>query len=417
MSTGLTSVAPDSIAPTARLLDITRLLSRAGRGLTGVDRVELAYLDALLARDTLLFGLARTGLGFVLLDQNGLRDLRSRLSGDDLWGAPDLLSRVTSRASVQRKGAESALRKHAIARATRSGLARILRRHLPDGTVYLNTGHSNLHADVFAAVRCVANSRITVLIHDLIPLDFPDFQRDGTVETFRQKMSLAIGHANHLIFNSKDTADRAKAHFPQLPSHTVAHLGVDARALKASLKAEVQTTANPYFVALGTIEPRKNHGFLLDLWQELWGEMSPEDMPGLKIIGRRGWKNRDVFERLDAGDPDGAIEELNDLTDDQVFAALRGSCGLLMPSLAEGFGLPVLEAAWLNIPILANDLAVYREFLPNIPVYAPVNDRYLWLRTIKKMAAGHRVSQKREPMDEICLPSWEAHFNQVLKVT
>ena len=135
-------------------------------------------------------------------------------------------------------------------------LARILRRHLPDGTVYLNTGHSNLHADVFAAVRCVANSRITVLIHDLIPLDFPDFQRDGTVETFRQKMSLAIGHANHLIFNSKDTADRAKAHFPQLPSHTVAHLGVDARALKASLKAEVQTTANPYFVALGTIEPR-----------------------------------------------------------------------------------------------------------------------------------------------------------------
>lgn len=51
----------------SRLLDLTRLVSRAGRTMTGVDRVEFAYLDHLLTRDLPLYGLVRSTLGYILL--------------------------------------------------------------------------------------------------------------------------------------------------------------------------------------------------------------------------------------------------------------------------------------------------------------------------------------------------------------
>ena len=68
--------------PAARLLDLTRLVSRVGRGpLTGIDRVELAYLDALLRQPEPLFALVRTTLGYVLLDRPGALALHARLTG------------------------------------------------------------------------------------------------------------------------------------------------------------------------------------------------------------------------------------------------------------------------------------------------------------------------------------------------
>ena len=397
----------------ARLLDISRLLSRAGRGLTGVDRVELAYLDALIADPVPLYGLARTALGFVLVDQAALKDLRPFLAGERPWGAPKGLARLARKLSKERQGAESAIRQAAAARALPARLGAMLKRELPEGTAYLNVGHSNLSRKVLGGVKAIPGARITVLIHDMIPLDFPQFQRDGTVEVFRQKMTVAMDHADHLIFNSQDTARRVRHHFGDAPPGTVAHLGCEDEKLRAALTRPKPPVKRPYFVALGTIEPRKNHGFLLDLWDQMEGD----ERPDLRIIGARGWKNEAVFQRLDSLAQNARISELQGLQDAEVFDQIRGAAGLLMPSLAEGYGLPLLEAAALGTPILANDLPVYREFLENIPVYASVNDRYLWLRTIKRMTAEHEANTHRQTLPEIGLPDWETHFNRVLKVT
>ena len=66
--------------PTARLLDLTRSLRRVGRVATGVDRVELAYLSHLLTGDAPLYGVARTALGYVLLDRAGMQGFYDRLA-------------------------------------------------------------------------------------------------------------------------------------------------------------------------------------------------------------------------------------------------------------------------------------------------------------------------------------------------
>ena len=102
----------------ARLLDLSRLVSRAGRRPTGIDRVELAYLKAFLADTVPVFGLIRSAWGFLLLDRQGCQALLDRVSGHVSWGQADLLSRLRRNLSPARQCAESDLRRVAMARRT-----------------------------------------------------------------------------------------------------------------------------------------------------------------------------------------------------------------------------------------------------------------------------------------------------------
>jgi glycosyltransferase involved in cell wall biosynthesis len=354
----------------------------------------------------------RSSLGFVLLDRAGLAPLALRLRGAAEWGAADLLSWSARKSGEAVQRAESDLRRLARARCLPNRLGAMLARHLPRGTVYLNVGHTNLNDRVMWAVRRDMGGRVVVMVHDMIPLDFPDLQRPGSVQTFRNRMRLVALHADVILCNSGHTAARTRHHLSQwgpVPPCVVAPLGVDlpapdARALPPGLPPDA-----PYFVALGTIEPRKNHALLLDMWED-WGP----DAPTLVICGSRGWLNEDVFRRLDALPPGSPVREVAGLDDPSVAALLAGAAALLMPSKAEGFGLPPVQAAALGTPVICSDLPVFREILGNIPVYVEESDRYLWKKTAESLLKGREAEQARIRMQGFVPPSWEDHFDLVL---
>lgn len=410
---GTANNALPRMQPAARLLDVTRLARRAGRVLTGVDRVELAYLRALLERPEPVFGLVRTRLGYVLLDRLGLSEFSQRLTGAVDWGAPDRLSAVMRGMEEQQKRVESDLRRLALVRCLPPRLSRMLAKHLPKGSAYLNVGHSNLTDRVLFAAKHGAGMRIAVMIHDTIPLDFPQTQRPETKDAFREMLKRVRAKADVILCNSDQTRADVVRHMQAwgpVPDQLVAHLGVDlARA------APVSVASAPYFVTVGTIEPRKNHALLLDLWEEM---AKGADCPQLLICGARGWRNEAFLARLDASTLLGdRILECPDLTDGQITALLQGSCGLLFPSLAEGYGLPPIEAAALGVPVVCNDLPVYREILGDIPVYAGIEDRYLWLRTIRGMMQAPRADGQTDAAQRFTPPTWQQHFNAVLRLT
>ncbi|WP_417740651.1 glycosyltransferase family 4 protein [Salipiger sp.] len=389
--------------PPPRLLDLTRLVSRAGRPFTGIDRVEYAYLRRLL-RSGPLYGLVRSSLGYLLLDRRGCAELKRRIDGDD-WAAPDLLAKLR-RLDPGRAGAERALRADAVARCLPRGLGAMLGRHLPAGTQYLNIGHTNFTDRTIAALRGVPGSRIAVLLHDTLPLDVPEHQRPGIPERFEGFLARVGRHADLVICNSHQTERDLRRHLPDSAAQSVvAHLGIDLPT--ATIAPDGPWQGKTYFVALGTIEPRKNHALLLDIWEQ---QRPPAD---LLICGSRGWNNEAVFSRLDVGIA--GVHELPGLDDGQVAALLKGSAGLLFPSLAEGYGLPPMEAAGLGVPVLTSNLSVLREVLGDIPVYAPVADRYLWAQLITTMAEDHRAGQGAAPDAAAAFapPSWEAHFETV----
>ncbi len=139
-------------------------------------------------------------------------------------------------------------------------------------------------------------------------------------------------------------------------------------------------------------------------------------MPGLAIVGGRGWANDAVFRQLDALPPHGPIREYPMLGDAAVAALVAGSAGLLMPSHAEGYGLPVYEAVAMGVPVVCADLEVYREVAGNIPVYAATGDMYLWCSTIRRLS-DRSTAPRADVVKQSRLPSWQDHFNQVLTMT
>ncbi len=393
----------------SRLLDLTRSVSRLGRGpMTGIDRVEAAWAAELIRREQPAFALIRSAAGFLLLDRAGMADL-FRLPLPD---RADLLSRLGHRRDPLRARAETLARRLAVARCRPRGLALMLRRRLPEGGLYLNVGHANLSEPVLLAVR-QAGLSVTVLIHDTIPLDHPEFARAGTVEPFRRRLAAVAAHADRVIHITADARTRTEAQLARLgrvPPGQVAPIGVTPATPDPALLPPGLTPRPPYFVALGTIEPRKNLGLLLDVWP-----MLPAPQPQLYLIGHRGWAGAELLARLDALPPDGPVQVLQGLPDGAVAALLQGAQALLFPSLAEGFGLPPLEAAALGTPVVAGDLAVTRELLNDYAVYLPLSDRYSWASKITELAQKPALTGRQGT--GAVLPGWQAHFNSVLNLS
>lgn len=413
-----TKMAITKNSPPARCLDLTRLISRVGRGpMTGIDRVEFEYLNTLLTIDTPLFGLVNVRPGFALLDRQGLRAVFDRLTGRTLWGGRDLFATMSLKSPDAQRRAAADIRRFAIAVGSKRTLAAKIQSLLPDGLVYLNVGHSNLSDATLSAVKSVPNCKITVMIHDTIPLDFPQYQKNETVEAFRLKLDSVSKYADLILTVSRDSQQGLLRHLSTLarvPEILVAPIGIrqtpsNPTDLPSDLKG-----AEPYFVALGTIEPRKNHSLLLDIWDNFFGI---DGAPRLVIIGQRGWKNEAVFARLDRNPP--LVSELNAVSDAGVSAIMAGATGLLFPSFAEGFGLPLAEAQAADLPVICNDLPVFHELFGNYPIYADVADMYLWKKEIEKLAVvGKNPGGKRHNSQADMMPlTWDHHFNLALNRT
>ena len=416
--------------PSARLLDLTRLVSRSGLQQTGLDRVEAKYLERFLQEPLPLFSLVRTVAGggpwrhpvFTLLDRQGSAALADRLLGITPFGRPDLRAILRRRARPAQRAAYADLRRLGLEHSDARGLAPMLERHLPKGTAWVNCSHLNMETPVvFEAMTSIDGGRSSVFIHDVIPLDYPAYTMPHAAESFSKTLRHASEYADLIICNSDHTRQTATRHFEiagRVPPMITAHLGVDLPVPDPSAIPSGIDTGKPYFVVLGTIEPRKNHTLLLDIWEHFAAILPDQQIPKLLIIGKRGWLNKEVFARLDTSPLIGRyLHEMPNLDDSAVAALITGAQALLMPSVVEGFGLPPAEALALGTPALVNDLPVYREVLGNNPVYLPVTDMYSWAEKILELARADRKERKAAVGEASWLPTWQEHFNLVLKVT
>jgi glycosyltransferase involved in cell wall biosynthesis len=399
-------------APASRpvLLDITRSVSRVGGGpLTGIDRVEKAVLTGLLSRAIPLQGLCRTAGGFALLPETAVARLAARLDGAEAWGRPDMIGRLSLRLRPERRAAESDVRRFAAAAARTADLASLFGRHLRPGTVYLNVGHANLSPEVLTALRAVPGAEVSVMLHDVIPLRLPWTQRAGATSRFGEKLSAVARHADTVFCPSAaEAAHLAPALAARGWSDSVVHAPPGIDIVVPDERASRPSA--PYFVAVGTIEPRKNIAMLLDLWEGMAASRPPAALPRLVLIGRRGWETARFFRRLDALKARLPITEHSDLGDGARAAIVAGAQALLHPSFAEGYGLPPLEALSLGVTPVCAPLPVYRETMASAAVYADAADLYHWERVIGDMAsargAGRRSGWRA--------PVWDTFFNSVL---
>jgi glycosyltransferase involved in cell wall biosynthesis len=394
------------------LIDVTRLVSRVGAGpLTGIDRVERALLLGLLSRDCDLHGLCRTVPGFALLSRNGLQSLARRIAGTEPWGSADAVGFLSLKLPRARRAAEGTIRRLAAARARSSGLGSLLAERLPPGIVYFNVGHANLSPAALSAVRSIPSARVVVMVHDVIPLRAPWTQRPEAALRFAEKLDAVARHADVVICPSLAESHHLRSALlpaDPAPALVVIPPGIDVVAPSP----HAGLPRSPYFVAVGTLEPRKNIGLLLDVWDHLASTRSPDAIPGLVLIGRRGWESAAFFRRLDtmkARRPE--VEEHPDLPDAARAALVAGARALLFPSLAEGYGLPPLEALALGTAPVCAPLPVYRETMGDAAVYAGGMDLYHWSGIVGDLAASKGLPSMKDGWEP---PSWDGFVNAVL---
>ncbi|TAM06507.1 MAG: glycosyltransferase family 1 protein [Paraburkholderia sp.] len=371
------------------LLDVTRLISRLYDGLlpTGVDRVGLAYIQR--------YGQA----AHAVLSERGFSFL---LNKSDSKAAFDILLSSNSDRSKIRKF------------IVRAWLNRNTR-YRDDRAILLHTSHSGMEFQRYHRTMARQSIRTVFMVHDLIPLTHAEYCRAGVDHTHRRRIHTALVHASGLIANSQATldslAEEAENTGIAMPPSVIAHLapGVDHRP------PGVPPIDTPYFVILGTIEPRKNHWFLLHVWRRLVEQMG-DAAPKLVIIGRRGWECENVVDMLERCAPlRGVVVEEPNCSDERLHAWLQHARALLFPSFVEGYGMPLVEALTLQVPVLASDLPVFHEIASDVPDYLDPLDGPGWLTRIwayaqpdsaERAAQIARIAHFREP-------TWAEHFEQV----
>lgn len=369
-------------------LDVTRLLTRLYDGLlpTGVDRVGLAYIQKYGVQARAI--LSERGFSTVLTERDSQQTFAMLL------------------ASTRNRNAIRAL----VARAC---LNRVRETRL--NGVLLHTSHNGMEFGRYYRAMTKREIRPVFMVHDLIPLTHAEYCRPGVEATHRHRMHTALKQASGLIANSQATLDSLAAEARQanlpLPPSVVARLasGVTQQPLAP------RPLPTPYFVMLGTIEPRKNHWFILHVWRRLVEQLGAA-APKLVVIGRRGWECENVVDMLERCQSlkNVVIEEAH-CSDEQLHAYLQHAQALLFPSFVEGYGMPLAEALALKVPVLASDLDVFHEIADDIPDYLDPLDGPGWLARIQAYAQANSPARDAQlaRIERFREPTWAEHFEHV----
>ena len=372
------------------LIDATRLLWRLAKGRlpTGIDRVCVAYMRRYGATARAVL---KTGPLTAVLPASLSRELFALLQ------APE---RGLARRTMPLIGW------YALGGS---------RERIRNNSVLIDLGHTGFDTATYQDWLKRNNLRSIVMIHDLIPVTHPEYCRPRDSARHIRRVEGALRGANAIVTNSAATlkalnlfASNRGLTMPPVVAAPLAPCALDC------VVSGLRPLRGPYFVMLSTIEPRKNHWMMLHIWRRLVESLG-ESAPRLIVIGQRGWENENVLDLLDRCDAlRGFVYERADCSDTEMMNYLRHSEALLFPSFAEGYGLPLVEALSVGVPVIASDLPVFREIAGEVPEYLDPLDGMGWLACIKSYCDPDSTLRPAQllRMRTFNPPTWNAHFAQ-----
>ncbi|WP_122262040.1 glycosyltransferase family 4 protein [Ornithinimicrobium cerasi] len=206
-----------------------------------------------------------------------------------------------------------------------------------------------------------------VVVHDHFVLSNPEWYSPKYVVTHAPVLKAQIRGASGLVFVSEATRSRHIALFGDETPSVIAPNGVTAPALET---VRPWPLGRPYLLAVASTDPRKNLDRLIQAYSSL-----PSDARRQCSLVVVGGTNSTVFAAsqhlIDESD---GILSLGYVTDDELWSLYRGARAVVVPSLDEGFGLPLIEAAALGAPLVVSDIPVFRWIAAERAVYFDPKD-------------------------------------------
>jgi len=216
--------------------------------------------------------------------------------------------------------------------------------------------------------------KVMFLVYDILPLQFPHFWPPKfLVHEIHEEWLTIVSNYSGAICISKSVADDLENWFEKKAFKRERPFHIDWFHLGSNIEQSVPTQGlpddaceileklkvHPSFLMVGTLEPRKGHAQVLQAFEALWCEKHPIF---LVIVGKEGWMVEELASALrnhkELGKRLFWFEESSDEFLEKIYSV---STSLIAASYGEGFGLPIIEAAQHNLPIIARDIAVFRE--------------------------------------------------------
>ncbi|HEX7761898.1 MAG TPA: glycosyltransferase family 1 protein [Caulobacteraceae bacterium] len=263
---------------------------------------------------------------------------------------------------------------------------------------------------------CVGRQVLT--IHDAAVLDHPEWFSRTFVNTYRAIWRALVSRVAGLVTVSDYSRRRLCEHFGRPPAsvHVVANAAGDRFSPACdeavdSVRSMVGIEDRPYFLTLGTLEPRKN----LQLVLKAWVRARPQLPKGARLlmIGAKGSAAVFSGDNLDlAAEGVVALGHVDDLL---LPALLSGSWGLLYPSLYEGFGLPILEAMACGTPTVTTGLTSLPEVAGDAALYVDSTDDADLAGAIVRLAASEDLRQtlRAKGLERARAYSWSRSAGQM----
>ena len=208
--------------------------------------------------------------------------------------------------------------------------------------------------------RAPTRARLTATVHDLTTLIMPEVHTQAIAQADVAFTERILKRADGLIAVSENTRQDAIRMLGIRPERIrTIYSGVPIQYFDA----KPIPRGKPYVLFVGTVEPRKNLGTLLDAWRALTPDLS--EYFELIVAGPQGWHSSDTMARI--------LQEatyLGYVPESEMPGLIAGATVFVYPSLYEGFGFPVVQAMAANVPVLCSNTSCLPEIAREGAAYA-----------------------------------------------
>jgi alpha-1,2-rhamnosyltransferase len=233
---------------------------------------------------------------------------------------------------------------------------------------------SSWYLNVWKSVSYAKERGVSIIgvTYDLIPISNPEFCDDTLGAVFDKWYNLSMHYFDGYISISQTVMSSLKRYLQEKGADIDRYsfdyftLGSDFDKINSSEKIvsssgvrSIYKSNSSIYLTVSTIEPRKNHKYLFEVFKRLWDY--DLDVTWV-IVGKKGWKVDKLMESMKSHKLyNKKLFILNDLDDERLRYCYRHSKALLFPSIIEGYGLPIVESLYNSLPVLASDTPIHRE--------------------------------------------------------
>lgn len=260
-------------------------------------------------------------------------------------------------------------------------------------------------------------------VHDAIATDFPQLTLPDrrARALWRAKEALALRRATRLFTVSEASSAALTARFgvrrerltviPEAPDPAFGPR--DREEVARALASQAIVSSQPFFLFVGGISPHKNLGTLLDAYAAL--RAARKNVPLLIVVGELTddpylLATTDIRERISSLGLDECVRLPGFVADETLTCLYAGATAVVLPSLAEGFGLPAVEAAACGAAVVASDLPAHRESLGDAALFFPATDAGALAAALERILdePGLRQALAQRAGEAVAPLSWDA---------